>query len=194
MLVQIIFPEFFPNKNNKAKTQSVRNINIKHFCAKLNQIKAVIKRARSWDTPLKWIQTDVFFLFCWSSRAKRNWGPKAWRGKRGRIEGVKLRSSGRRRIGRGGARVISATKRVLTVVYGVSQLLQHHVQRGVLWQFHHEHTGFYTDVPRVRLTCDGGEEEERWWSRVQWIQLFTNTSVKSLISCADNLKPWKNVI
>lgn len=39
---------------------------------------------------------------------------------------------------------------------GVSQFLQHDVQRGVLRQFHHEHTRLHPDVARVRLTWRGG--------------------------------------
>lgn len=41
---------------------------------------------------------------------------------------------------------VLSTERVLTVMNGISQFLQHHVQRGVLWQFDHEHTGLDTDV------------------------------------------------
>lgn len=41
---------------------------------------------------------------------------------------------------------VLSTERVLAVVNGVAQFLQHHIQRGVLRQFDHEHTGLHTDV------------------------------------------------
>lgn len=51
-----------------------------------------------------------------------------------------------------GCQVFSAAEWVLAVVDGVAQFLQHHVQRSVLGQFHHEHTGLHPDVARVWLT------------------------------------------
>lgn len=56
------------------------------------------------------------------------------------------------RFGTWGCQVFLAAERVLAVVDGVSQFLQHHIQRGVLGQFHHEHTGLHPNVARVRLT------------------------------------------
>lgn len=50
----------------------------------------------------------------------------------------------------------SAAERVLPVVDGVAELLQHDVQRGVLRQLDHEHARLHADVPGVRGTC--GEE------------------------------------
>lgn len=58
-------------------------------------------------------------------------------------------------LGTLGCQVFLAAERVLAVVDGVSQFLQHHIQRGVLGQFHHEHTGFHTNVARVWLTWRG---------------------------------------
>lgn len=55
-------------------------------------------------------------------------------------------------LGRWGCQVFLAAERVLAVVDGVSQFLQHHLQRGVLWQLHHEHTGLHPDVTGVWLT------------------------------------------
>lgn len=51
-----------------------------------------------------------------------------------------------------GCQVFSAAEWVLAVVDGVAQFLQHHVQRSILGQFHHEHTGLHPDVARVWLT------------------------------------------
>ena len=48
-----------------------------------------------------------------------------------------------------------ATQRVLAVMDGIAQFLQHHIQRSVLGQFHHEHTGFHSNVARVWLTWKG---------------------------------------
>lgn len=47
---------------------------------------------------------------------------------------------------------VLATQWVLTVVDGITKFLQHHFQRRVLGQFHHEHTSLHTDVARVGLT------------------------------------------
>lgn len=61
-------------------------------------------------------------------------------------------------LGRCGRQDVSSTKRVLAVVDGVSQLLQHHLQGGVLRQLDHEHAGLHADVARVWLTLrDKGE-------------------------------------
>lgn len=56
------------------------------------------------------------------------------------------------RLGTLGCQVFSAAERVLAVVDGVSQFLQHHIQRRVLGQFHHEHAGLHANVARVWLT------------------------------------------
>lgn len=45
-----------------------------------------------------------------------------------------------------------AAERVFTVVDGVAQLLQHHIQGAVLRQLHHKHTGLHPDVARVWRT------------------------------------------
>lgn len=55
-------------------------------------------------------------------------------------------------MGLDGRQVVSSTERVLAVVDGISQLLQHHLQGGVLRQFDHEHAGLHTDVARIWLT------------------------------------------
>lgn len=47
----------------------------------------------------------------------------------------------------------SAAERILAVVDGVAQLLQHDVQRGVLGQLDHEHARLHSDVPRIRGPC-----------------------------------------
>lgn len=48
--------------------------------------------------------------------------------------------------GKLGCQVFLAAEWVLAVVDGVTQFLQHHVQRGVLGQFHHEHTCLNANV------------------------------------------------
>lgn len=67
-----------------------------------------------------------------------------------------------------GCRVFLSAERVLAVVDGVSQFLQHDVQRRVLRQLHHEHTRLHPDVARVRLTCRGERRDRVSQQNQHW--------------------------
>lgn len=67
--------------------------------------------------------------------------PGVW-GRRGEgVKGVSYMCSGKL-----SCQVFLAAKRVLAVVDGIAQFLQHHIQRGVLRKFHHEHAGLHPNV------------------------------------------------
>lgn len=86
-----------------------------------------------------------------------------------RSEGEVLGTSGWKP--QGGCQVFLAAERVLAIVDGVTQLLQHHVQGSVLGQLHHEHTRLHANVARVRLTCRDNKNRAKqhqpfdpfWW-------------------------------
>lgn len=97
---------------------------------------------------------NLIYSFVGAGEHKGLWsvseeGPGVCRGG-SREAGVKSKT------GKGGSRYMClgtlgcqdflAAERVLTVVDGVSQFLQHHIQGGVLGQFHHEHAGLHANV------------------------------------------------
>ena len=80
-------------------------------------------------------------------------------------------------LGRQGRQVFLAAEGVLAVVDGVSQFLQHHVQRGVLGQFHHEHAGLHADVARVWLTWRGEERTPGDASQLNHLELLLHNEL-----------------